>query len=97
MSPISSKSREKADGSPKEITVGKHGRIVIPADYRQKLGIQEGSELLILFRDGKLELHPAGYRLEQARAIYRKRVSMDRDPVQELIDERREEACDEDS
>ena len=73
------------------VTVGKNGRVVIPAAYRKALGLTEGTELLLHLRDGALELEPPGLRLERARAAVR-RYAAGRDLAGELLRERREEA-----
>jgi AbrB family transcriptional regulator, stage V sporulation protein T len=69
------------------------GRVVVPADVRADLGVQEGDELILL-----KEAH--GYRLtsrrqvvlELAGSLQKTGAAVDRDLTQELLDDRREEA-----
>jgi AbrB family looped-hinge helix DNA binding protein len=69
--------------------INQQGRIVIPAECRAAAGLKPGDELLIeTVGDGELRI-----RIKEARAIVARYLPKGRDLVQELIDERREEAA----
>lgn len=72
--------------------VAEGGHIVIPAEYRRALGIEEGDEVVLELADGELHIFTRQHAIERAQALYRQYASPDRDLVQELIDERRAEA-----
>lgn len=76
------------------VTMGRQGRIVVPADVRRELGLAEGDQLDLTVRNGRLELKP---RLTPQEAIRLLRGLL-RDAsstslVDELIAERRAEAA----
>ncbi|MEZ5810935.1 MAG: AbrB/MazE/SpoVT family DNA-binding domain-containing protein [Rhizobiaceae bacterium] len=76
-----------------KITIGAAGRIVIPAEIRDRLGVKEGDELTLQFRDGQLVVHSRKTALAKARALVRKYVPEDQSLADELIAERRAEAA----
>jgi AbrB family looped-hinge helix DNA binding protein len=74
------------------VRVAAGGRIVIPADVRQDLGLQEGEELL-LFRDGD-GIRITTYRdaIRRAQELFARIKKPGESVVDELISERRVEA-----
>lgn len=80
---------------PIELSVGKQGRIVIPASLRNQLAIKPGSQLLAWVEDGRLIMETKDQLwqfIHQACGD----VPEDVDLAQELIDERRASARQED-
>lgn len=76
-----------------DATMGKQGRVVLPAPIRERLGLVEGDRLVAYIdEDDRLVLLP---REALRRALRRSfgHVPADVDVVQELIDERRAEAA----
>lgn len=73
------------------VTVGPKGRVVIPAALRSELGIAEGDELTVASNDGALEYMTRDVALARLRQLFAEVFPPDKDPVQELIDERRAE------
>jgi AbrB family looped-hinge helix DNA binding protein len=74
--------------------VNQQGRIVIPAECRAAAGIKPGDELLIeAIGEGELRLRTREQAIKAAQAIVARYLPKGRDLVQELIDERREEAA----
>jgi AbrB family looped-hinge helix DNA binding protein len=70
----------------------KSGRILIPAAVRRKLGLSEGSQVLVKVADsGTLEVTSRSQALAQVRAEIRKYVPAGVDLVGELIKDRRAE------
>jgi len=74
-------------------TMGKNGRLVIPVSFRRAMGLTNGGEVLLRYRNGCVEIEPPNLALERARRTVRKYAS-DRDLSGELLRERKEEAAD---
>lgn len=76
------------------VQVSHGGRIVIPADIRQKMGIGIGDEVLLTWREDSHELSIATrkQRLQRARQLVQQHVQAKHSIVDELIQERRETA-----
>ncbi len=73
------------------IKLGRQGRIVIPAEIREELGLEEGARLIPRVDGRRLTLETPETALARIRREFREGVG-DRDLVAELIAERREEA-----
>lgn len=71
-----------------------NGRIVIPAAYRRALGMEPGSELVVMLDDGELRLVPIAEAIRRAQEIVCRHVQPGRSMVDELIAQRRSEAGD---
>lgn len=69
------------------------GRLTLPPEVRQKLDIKPGDELILrLAEDGSIELLSLRQQVRKIRGIF-KNISPERSLVDELIQERREEAA----
>ena len=73
--------------------VDRHGRVVIPAEYRRALGLREGDAVVIQLDDGALRILTRAEAIKRAQEIVAKYVSPERSLVDELIAERRAEAA----
>lgn len=73
-------------------TVDRHGRVVIPAEFRRALGLREGDELAVELEDGTLKLVTRAQAVARAQAMVAARTGGRRSLVQELLAERRVEA-----
>ena len=73
--------------------VDRHGRVVIPAEYRRALGLREGDAVVIQLDDGALRILTHAQAIRRAQEIVAKYVSPERSLVDELIAERRAEAA----
>lgn len=73
--------------------LGKGGRVVIPAEYRKKLGIEPGDEIIVSFKDGEIKLTTIKEAVRRAQEIVRRFVPEGVSLVDELIQERRREAA----
>ncbi len=74
------------------IKISGGGRVVIPADYRKVLGIEEGDEMIIrLGDDGTLHLLTIQQSIKHAQELVRRYVPKERSLANELIAERRME------
>jgi AbrB family looped-hinge helix DNA binding protein len=81
------------ESAPKDrLVVGRGGRIVIPARYREALGVDEGDELIVRFADGEFHLTTPSHALRRAQRMLRSHLRADRSLADELIAERRLEA-----
>jgi AbrB family looped-hinge helix DNA binding protein len=74
------------------LKINENGRIVIPASFREALGIRAGDELVLRLEDDELRIATMKQRLERARRLVRQYVEPGRSLVDELIAERREAA-----
>lgn len=67
------------------------GRIVIPAEYRQALGLHVGDELILRLEDGEVRIFTARQAIRRAQELVRRYIPQTRSLADELIAERREE------
>jgi bifunctional DNA-binding transcriptional regulator/antitoxin component of YhaV-PrlF toxin-antitoxin module len=75
-----------------KVTLDPSGKLDIPADYRQMLGIQSGDEMILRLEEGSLRLITIPHSpLKKAQAIVRQYVPAQRSLATELIQERRQE------
>lgn len=79
------------------LKIGPGGRVVIPADLREAMGVAEGDTLLTTLVDGELRMMPVATALAEARALVRDFI-LPGGPsvVDELILDRRREQAEED-
>ena len=73
--------------------VDRHGRVVIPAEYRRALGLRAGDAVVVQLDDGALRILTRAQAIRRAQEIVAKYVSPERSLVDELIAERRAEAA----
>jgi len=73
-------------------TVGQGGRVVIPAAYREALGLKEGDEVTLWLGEDELHVIPSDRVLKHVQALVRRYVPADHSLADELIAERRREA-----
>lgn len=77
-----------------QMKMSEGGRVVIPAEIRQSLGIKEGDPVLFEFRDGEAVITTKKARLRRAQALFRHYVPADSPSLaDELIAERRADAA----
>jgi AbrB family looped-hinge helix DNA binding protein len=69
------------------------GRVVMPAEIRQALGLKEGDAVLWSLVDGEARVTTRAQRIRQAQALVRKHVPAGVSLADELITERRQEAA----
>lgn len=79
------------------VNVSQGGRVVIPAEIRQKMQIEVGDQVLLDWSDetGELRIFTRKQRLQHARNLVRKYTRKGVSVVDELIQERRKAAADE--
>ncbi len=73
--------------------LGKSGRIVIPTEYRKKLGLKSGDEVIMHLDETGVHLYTPAQAVMRAQALVRRYVPEERSLSEELISERREEAA----
>lgn len=78
---------------PNRVRVDPAGRIVLPANIRQALGIHNGDVLVMSVNDGSVRFHTVDFALEQVRAIARRKRETRSSVVDQFIAERRTEAA----
>lgn len=78
------------------LNVDSHGRFVIPAQSRIRKAFRNGEKLVAVENEaGELSIRRYVDVVRDVQAYFKKRIPEERDLVQELIDERRNEAADE--
>lgn len=92
--PLSAKATGARSGTaalrPAKVRVGPGGRIVIPAAFRDALGIAEGDTLILSPEaDGSVRLLTSRAALRRAQEIFRKYVPEGSNVVDEFLAERR--------
>lgn len=65
------------------------GRIVIPAEYRQALGLQVGDEVILRLEDGEVRVFTPNQAIKRAQELVRRYIPQGRSLSDELIAERR--------
>lgn len=73
--------------------LGQGGRLVIPTEYRRRLGLEPGDEVLMRLDEEGLHLSTPAQAVARAQALVRRYVPEERSLSDELISERREEAA----
>ena len=73
-------------------SIAENGRIVIPASFREALGIKPGEELFLRLEEDEVRITTARHRLAKAQALVRRYFPEGRLLSEELIQERREAA-----
>lgn len=77
--------------APAKLRLGPDGRVVIPAAFREALGLSEGDALIASINDGELTLLTRRAAVRKAQAIVRQFVPEGVSLVDELIEDRRRE------
>lgn len=80
-----------------EIKVASNGRMILPADVRKRLGLENGGKLILNEGEFGVELQSAQQRVAKAQALYQKYSKGKRQTnVDELIAQKRSDAALED-
>jgi AbrB family looped-hinge helix DNA binding protein len=69
-----------------------NGRLVIPANVRSELGMQDGGNFIVHVQNGQIRLEPIHAAVARAQAIVRRYVPETASLVGELTEDRRREA-----
>ena len=77
----------------RQLTVPKDGRVVIPADLRDELGLKDGGTVVAEVRDGALVLETMAPRLRRIRDLVRASDRGTGSVVDEFLAEKRAEAA----
>ena len=73
--------------------MGQSGRVVIPGEYRRRLGLESGDEIIMHLDDEGLHLYTVAQAVARSQALVRRYVPEGRSLADELISERREQAA----
>lgn len=76
----------------KTTTLREGGRLDLPDEYRQALGLETGDEVVLKLEEGTIRLLSPRAAIERAQRVVRSYVHEGRSLVDELIAERRREA-----
>lgn len=77
-------------------TIGRGGRLNLPAEHRKTLGLSEGDEVLVGIEDEAIRIQTREAAIDRVQQMVRERLGEGRNLSQELIAERRDEAQRED-
>lgn len=69
--------------------VAEGGRIVIPAEYREALGLHVGDEVILRLEDGEVRIFTPAQAIKYAQDLLRPYLPQGRSLSEELIAERR--------
>ena len=72
--------------------LGQGGRIVLPAEFREALGIKIGDELILSLKEDEVRVYTRRAAIKRAQGML-KHIAPGRSLVDELIQERRAEAA----
>lgn len=75
------------------VKIADGGRIVIPAEYRKRLGVQVGDDVILQIDDSEVHVFTIDEAIRRAQEIVRQHVPEGRLASEELIAERRAEAA----
>jgi AbrB family looped-hinge helix DNA binding protein len=67
------------------------GRIVIPVEYRQALGLRVGDEVILRLEDGEVRIFTPQQAIKRAQELVRHYMPQERSLSDELLDERKME------
>ena len=97
--PVRDESGTAADSAPEQVraTVGPGGRVVIPAEYRAALGIEEGDAVYMRLDGEELQLVSDATETRRVREMIARYVPEGVSLVDDLIRERRREVAAEES
>lgn len=73
--------------------IGEAGRLVIPAEFRERLGLVPGSEVVLRLDETGLHLQSRQQAIAHAQSLVRRHVPQERDLVDELVRDRRRESA----
>ena len=77
-----------------QVTVSPNGRVVIPADVRRKLGIENGGTLTLSVDEYGVTLSTAKQRVRKAQALYRQFTKgKSTGSVDDFLEEKRRDAA----
>ena len=77
------------------VKIDSSGRIVLPAQLREKLGVDLGDSVLVVDDDGEVRIETSQDALKEAQAYFAELVPREVSLADELIAERRREAASE--
>jgi AbrB family looped-hinge helix DNA binding protein len=75
-----------------KVRINENGRVVIPAAFREALGVKPGDEIILRVEDDELRITTMKRRIARAQRTVRKYVKPGVSLVDDLIAERREAA-----
>ncbi|MCH8185069.1 MAG: AbrB/MazE/SpoVT family DNA-binding domain-containing protein [Chloroflexi bacterium] len=72
--------------------IGEGGRVVVPAKYRKALDLKPGDDVILVLEDGEVRITTLPRVIQRAQEMVRRYNPEGRSLVDELIQERRDEA-----
>jgi AbrB family looped-hinge helix DNA binding protein len=84
--------REGGSTREERVRMSDGGRIVIPQQFREAMGVKPGDDLVLRMEDNCLRVYTLTEAVRQSQAIVRRYVASDRSLAGELIRDRKREA-----
>jgi AbrB family looped-hinge helix DNA binding protein len=75
-----------------EAKLGQNGRVVIPASFREALGIAAGDAILLRFQEGEVRITTRQTRIERAQRRAGRYLKKGESLIDDLLAERKSEA-----
>jgi AbrB family looped-hinge helix DNA binding protein len=75
-----------------ETRLGQNGRVVIPASFREALGIDVGDPILLRIQEGEVRITTRKIRIERAQNRARRYLATGESLIDDLLEERKREA-----
>ena len=64
--------------SQSKVKMSSKGQITIPKEFREKLGLKEGDEVLVRLRETGLEISPISYKFRMLRGLFKNEIDLDK-------------------
>ncbi len=81
------------DGKTYRVRIGSRGRLVIPAQARRQLGLEEGTSVVLRTDEGRLIVEPRDLALARLRSVVHDAVPAAQSLVDELLESRRRDGA----
>jgi AbrB family looped-hinge helix DNA binding protein len=64
--------------SQSKVKISSKGQVTIPKEFREKLGLKEGDEVLVRLMETGLEISPIVYNFRMLRGLFKNEIDLDK-------------------
>ena len=64
--------------SQSKVKISSKGQVTIPKEFREKLGLKEGDEVLVRLIETGLEISPIVYNFRMLRGLFKNEIDLDK-------------------
>jgi AbrB family looped-hinge helix DNA binding protein len=64
--------------SQSKVKISSKGQVTIPKEFREKLGLKEGDEVLVRLLETGLEISPIVYNFRMLRGLFKNEIDLDK-------------------